>query len=127
MSFTLTENHFDTREEAFAEIASRGWPALEIDVPAEENDLHWHDFDSVIFVLSGSPHVAFADGSEMACGAGARIEAPARVVHRELNSPYRAVIGFSIDPTEMTRPINKPVAEPTHTDRTATDRVPSSA
>jgi uncharacterized RmlC-like cupin family protein len=127
MRFTLTEGHFDAREEAFAEIASRGWPALELDVPAEGNELHWHDFDSVIFVLSGSPRVAFADGSEMECGAGARIEAPARVVHRELSSPYRAVMGFSIDPTEMTRPINKPVVELIHSDHTATDGVPASA
>jgi hypothetical protein len=94
-----------------AEIASLGWPAIELDVPADDSELHWHDFDSVIFVLAGSPHIAFEDGSEMECGAGARIEAHARVVHREMGRAYRAMMAFSIEPSEMTQPINKPVAE----------------
>ncbi|MGP0032257.1 MAG: hypothetical protein ACLPVF_17355 [Acidimicrobiales bacterium] len=110
MGFTLTEGHFSTEEEARAEIAARGWHALAFDVRAEDNELHWHDFETVTFVVDGTARVVFEDGSVMECGAGARIEAPSKVVHREASPAYRAVFGFSIDPAEMTQPVNKPVA-----------------
>jgi hypothetical protein len=108
MGFTLTENHFSTKEEALAEIAALGWHAIEFEVPAEENALHWHEFASVIFVLGGTSRLEFEDGSVMECGAGARVEAPSRVLHREASPAYRAVFGFSVDPAEMTQPVNKP-------------------
>jgi hypothetical protein len=107
MGFVLTEKHFTTEDEAFAEIAERGWHAIAIDVPAEENELHWHDFDTVTFVVDGTTRVEFEDGSVMQCGAGARVEAPAAVLHREVSPAYRAVFGFSVDPAEMTQPVNK--------------------
>jgi hypothetical protein len=111
MAFTLTEGHFNTEAEAFAEIADRGWCAIAVDVPAAENDLHWHDFDSVNFVVDGTHRVAFEDGTVMECGAGARIEAPGRVLHRECSPAYRAVFGFSVAPVNMSQPVNKPPAD----------------
>lgn len=108
MGFTLTEQHFTSEEQAFAEIAARGWHAVCFDVPAEQNELHWHDFDAVTFVVDGTARVEFEDGSVMQCGPGARIEAPAGVVHRENSPAYRAVFGFDVDPAEMTQPVNKP-------------------
>ena len=111
MTFTLTEGHFTTEAEAFAEIADRGWHAVVLDVPAEEDELHWHDFDSVAFVVEGTARSAFEDGGVLEAGAGTRVEAPAGVVHRAVSPAYRAVFGFSIDPTEMTRPVNKPPAD----------------
>ena len=108
MGFVLTEKHFTTEEEARAEIADRGFHAIAFDVPAEENELHWHDFDAVTFVLDGTSRVEFEDGSVMQCGAGAHVEAPAGVLHREVSPSYRAVFGFSVDPAEMTQPVNKP-------------------
>ncbi len=108
MRFVLTDRHFTTEEEAFAEIADRGFCAITVDVAAEENELHWHDFDSVIFVLEGTSRVEFEDGSRMECGPGARIEAPARVVHREVSPAYRAVFGLGVEPADMTQPVNKP-------------------
>jgi mannose-6-phosphate isomerase-like protein (cupin superfamily) len=110
MGFVLTENHFGTEAEALEEIAERGLHALTIDIPAEDNDLHWHDFDAVLFVLDGIVRVEFEDGSAMQCGAGARVEAPAGVLHREASPAHRIVFGFGVEPTEMTHPINKPGA-----------------
>ena len=52
--------------------------------------------------------VEFEDGSMMSCGAGARVETPAGVLHKEHGDGYRAVIGLAVDPAEMTHPINKP-------------------
>jgi len=113
VGFMLTEGYFSTEQEALAEIADRGWHSVAFDVPAEQNDLHWHDFDSVVFIVDGTARVEFEDGSAMECGAGARIEAPSRVLHREASSAYRAVFGFSVDPADMTQPVNKPVVERT--------------
>ena len=36
MDYTVTEGYFSTRQEALAEIAARGWHAVEYSVPAEE-------------------------------------------------------------------------------------------
>ena len=110
MGFVLTEAHFSTEDEALAEITARGLHAIgTFEVPAHENALHWHDFDSVIYVLDGTARVEFPDGSAMQCGAGARVEAPAGTVHREASPAYRAVFGVSVEPAAMTQPVDKPV------------------
>ena len=107
MGFTLFEGHFSTEAEALAEIAERGWHAVTADIAAVDNDLHWHDFDSVNFILEGSHRVELEDGSILECGPGAKIEAPGRVVHRERSPAYRSVFGFSVAPADMTKPLNK--------------------
>ena len=84
MEYTLTQGYFSTKEEALAEIAARGWHALEYDAPAQEDELHWHDYDSVAFVLGGTCRIVFEDGNVMECGAGARIEQPSHVLHRSI-------------------------------------------
>ncbi len=111
MEYTVTERHFSTREEALAEIADRGWYSLEYELPAREDELHWHDYDSVTFVLGGTCRIVFKDGSGLECGPGTRIEQPSRVVHRSGNSAYQAVFGFSVRLEDMTSPICKPVAD----------------
>ena len=108
MGFVLTEQHFSTEQDAMDEAASKGLHAYAVDIPAEDNELHWHDFDSITYVVSGTARVEFEDGSVMQCGAGARIEAPAGVLHREVSPAYRAVFGLAVDAAEMTHPVNKP-------------------
>jgi quercetin dioxygenase-like cupin family protein len=108
MNFPQAENHFQTAEQALEEVAVRGWHGLEVTLDPEE-DLHWHDFDAVVFVLEGTASVEFADGSIEECSVGTKIEAPAGIVHRTVGSSYRAVLGLSVDPGEMTQPVDKPV------------------
>ena len=100
MEYTVTQGYFSSKEEALAEIAARGWHALEHDAPAQEDELHWHDYDSVAFVLGGTCRIVFEDGSVIECGAGTRIEQPSGVV-----------FGFSVSLEGMTLPICKPAAE----------------
>jgi uncharacterized protein YjlB len=107
MTYTLTERHFTTEDEARAEIEARGWHAITIDLDVMENDLHWHDFDAVLYVLDGCVTIELEDGAVMQCGAGARVDTPAGVVHRDSSTAYRAVIGLACAPEDMTRPINK--------------------
>jgi mannose-6-phosphate isomerase-like protein (cupin superfamily) len=110
MRFTNTEGHFSTEEEAFAEIAARGWHAVALDVVGEKEEFHWHEFDSVVFIVNGIAAAEYEDGTVEAVGAGTRVEAPAGVVHRDVaGTTYRAVFGFSVDPAEMTQPVNKPL------------------
>ena len=107
MGYTLTEGYFSTEEEARTEIEARGWHPITIELEPMENDLHWHDFDAVLYVLDGSVTIELDDGTIMQCGAGARVETPSGVVHRDSSTTYRAVIGLACDPADMTRPINK--------------------
>jgi hypothetical protein len=87
--FTLTHPN-PTEAEALADVLARGWEGLTVTAPAEDAEWHWHDFDSVITILEGEVRVEFGDGSAaMDLKAGARIEAPREVVHREITQGYR--------------------------------------
>ena len=44
---------FEDEAQAYAEIEAMGYHAMAFDFPAEENELHWHDFDSVLYVTGG--------------------------------------------------------------------------
>ena len=68
-----------------------------------------NDFDSVVFVLEGTASAEFSEGSIEEALAGSKIEAPAGIAHRIVGSSYRAIIGLSVDPAELTQPVNKPV------------------
>ena len=110
MRFTYTEDHFTTEDEALTEIAARGWHGVALDVVGQKEDLHWHEFDAVIFVVNGMAAAECEDGTLEEARAGTRIDAPAGVVHRDVaGSNYRAVFGFSVDPAEMSQPVNKPL------------------
>ena len=109
MTTDIRFNHFSTEKEAVAEIKERGYWPLTLDFHAETNDSHWHDFDSVLFVLEGE--LGFTEtgtGESCVCGPGTRIDAKAGVLHNEEHQGYKAVIGFAIDPATLTQPINKP-------------------
>lgn len=108
MYFTKTENHFSTEEQAYAEIESRGWHAKLITASAEPS-LHWHDFDTLVFVLEGVAQAEYEDGTILQAQVGDRVEAHAGVVHRNVGPSYRALLGLSVDPEQMTQPISKSV------------------
>jgi hypothetical protein len=108
LKYTTTENHFKTEEQALAEIAARGWHALTRDVVGTDEALHWHDFDTVVFIVNGTASATLEDGSVVTAGAGSRVEAPARLVHRDTpGCRFRAVFGFSVSPSAFTQPVNK--------------------
>ena len=105
----IREDHFSTEAEALAEIEAAGhWPVT-LEFEPEKNENHWHDFDSMLFVLEGELCVTEADtGESCVCRAGTRLIAKAGVLHREEHNGYKAVIGLSVDPATLTQPINKP-------------------
>ena len=101
---------FEDDAQAYAEIEAMGYYAMAFDFPAEENDLHWHDFDSVLYITGGELTVSVeGEDASVTCQRGAKIVATAGVAHREQTPGYRAIIGFSVPLESLTQPINKPL------------------
>ena len=110
MEATIFKNYSKSEEEVVAEIREMGFHPLTIDVPAVTNDFHFHDFDSVTYILDGELTVTERDSGE-ACTleVGDKAVAKAGVVHKESHDGFRAMFGFSVPPQELTQPIDKPV------------------
>ena len=62
---------FDDEAQAYAEIEAMGYHAMALDFPGEENELHWHDFDSVVYVTDGEITLSTEDGESVTCQRGA--------------------------------------------------------
>ena len=86
-----------------------GWNPLVRDIVLTEDEpLHWHDFESVIFIVSGSIRFADAHGAVTEVQAGSWFRGLQNFLHRELaGSNYRVVFGFKNKRSEFTMPINK--------------------
>ncbi len=112
MTFAVTPDAFSDEADAVREIEARGWHALTFPAPAEVSEWHWHDFEALIFILEGTLQIEFEDGRDpLICSPGCRVDTDERVVHREVTDGYQAVFGISVNPAQITSPINKPVAE----------------
>jgi hypothetical protein len=102
MTFSVTPNAFTTEDEAQSEIDAAGWFPLISVVEPEHNTPHYHDFDSVIFVLEGSMDFFEVEtGIHHRCGPGSRVEDFGPNVHREEHDGYRALVGFKQDPAVL--------------------------
>ncbi len=102
-----------TEDEALAHIAELGFHALAYDEEIlEDEPLHWHEFDSVVFVISGTGSFADEHGVVTETAPGCRLQAPAGWLHRNLASPFnRLVLGTNLPGDQWTAPINKDPAE----------------
>ena len=102
-----------TEEGALALIAERGFHGLAFDLDLHEDEaLHWHEFDSLSFVISGIGSFEDAHGTVTSVALGCRLEAPAGWLHRNLaGPPYRIVLGTSLPGDQWTAPINKDPAD----------------
>jgi len=108
MDYLLTGTEI-TEEETLAQVAELGLHVLAFDQDLQEDEpLHWHEFDSVSFVISGSGSFADERGSVTDVRPGCRLEAPAGWLHRNLaGPPYRVVLGTNLPGDQWTAPINK--------------------
>ena len=102
-----------TEEEALVQVAELGLHGLAFDQDLQQNEpLHWHEFDSVSFVISGTGSFADVDGNVTDVRPACRLEAPAGWLHRNLAGPaYRVVLGTSFAGDQWTAPINKDPTE----------------
>ena len=104
-----------TEDDALAHVAELGFHALAFDQEIiEDEPLHWHEFDSVVFVISGTGSFADEDGNVTRTAAGCRLQAPAGWLHRDLaGTNTRLVLGTNLPGEQWTAPINKdPAARP---------------
>jgi hypothetical protein len=98
-----------TEAEAMAAIEKAGYFTLRMEVPPETNDNHWHDFDSIIFIVEGENVITLAEtGQTLTCGPGTRLDFPRGVLHRENHKGFSALYGLSEDPALLVAPINRP-------------------
>jgi hypothetical protein len=107
---TMSERYSQFKDEAEAqkEISDAGYYPLTIDFPALTNEEHWHDFDSMSYVLEGE--VTLTDtqaGTVHVCKPGTKIIGTRGFLHHEKTEGYKALIGVSVNPEELTQPIDK--------------------
>lgn len=109
----LTHGNSMTAEEAIAEFEQLGLYPVVVEVPPTENDFHWHDFDSITYVLEGSLEVTEQTTGEVyVLVPGDRAKAMRGFAHREKHSGFKAVIGISVDPSTLKFPIELPLPAP---------------
>jgi quercetin dioxygenase-like cupin family protein len=107
----ITPAAFRSEVEAEAAMVAMGWQgfAFGLDVTADE-DLHWHDTDSVAYVISGTARTRLEDGTVLEADAGSRVFFPAGLVHQDVaGTHYRVLLSFPIDPSDLSQPFNKPL------------------
>ena len=110
MEYEFKHNHFSTEQQALDEIAAMGWHALARDnIRTTDEPLHWHDFDAVVYLVSGVS-LSEVNGERIEAGPGCFVRVPAGTLHREFaGSNGRLIFGFSVSPTTFTQPLDKPV------------------
>lgn len=113
MDYEFTTPAPITEAEALEQVAAMGFHGLAFDDDHDEDEtLHWHEFDAVTWVISGTGAFADEDGNVTNIVPGCRLQAPAGWLHRTLaGSHARVVIGTNLPGEVWTAPINKDPAE----------------
>jgi len=113
MEYEFTIGTPITEAEALEQVAAMGFHGLAFDdVHDEDETLHWHEFDAVTWVISGTGSFADEHGTVTRVQPGCRLRAPAGWLHRSLAGTHtRVVLGASLPGEAWTAPINKDPAE----------------
>ena len=113
MEYEFTTGAPITEEEALAQVAAMGLHGLAFDdVHDEDETLHWHEFEGVTWVISGTGSFADEHGNVTTVAPGCRLRAPAGWLHRTLAGTHtRLVIGTNLPGEHWTAPIDKDPAE----------------
>ncbi|MBK9972437.1 MAG: hypothetical protein IPP16_17575 [Acidimicrobiaceae bacterium] len=113
MEYEFTTGAPITEAAALAQVAAMGFHGLAFDdVQEHDETLHWHEFASVAWVISGTGSFADEHGNVTRTGPGCHLKAPAGWLHRTLAGTHqRIVLGTSLPAEVWTSPINKDPAE----------------
>ncbi len=102
-------NRSYSRQDAETEIRDAGLHEMIFDVPAVDNEPHWHDFDARLYLLEGTLHLRDVKaGVVHECAPGMRIDVPARTVHAERSEGYTVLLGSTKDPATFDENLNRP-------------------
>lgn len=113
MEYRFTTGPPISEADALAQAAELGFHALAYDeILTEDEPLHWHEFDSVTWVIDGTGAFADEHGTVTQISPGCRLQAPAGWLHRGLaGPPVRLVVSTSLPGDQWTAPINKDPAD----------------
>ena len=113
MDYEFTQGEPISEQEALDQVAAMGFHGLAFDdVHDEDEVLHWHEFESVAFVISGTGSFADEHGNVTHTQPGCRLQAPAGWLHRTLaGTAVRIVLGTNLPYSEWTMPIDKEPAD----------------
>jgi hypothetical protein len=113
MEYKFTTGSPITEQEALEQVAAMGFHGLAFDDVIETDEiLHWHEFESVAWVISGTGAFADEDGNVTSIAPGCRLQAPAGWLHRTLaGTRTRVVIGTNLPYEAWTPPLNKAPAD----------------
>jgi mannose-6-phosphate isomerase-like protein (cupin superfamily) len=109
MGVSVTREAFQGEDDAVRLLAEAGMHTTKLEVPPDDNALHWHHFDAVFYILSG--HLELTDGATgqvLQCPPGSRVDLPARTLHAERSDGYTIVLGTSVPPEQFGEPVNRP-------------------
>ena len=109
MGVSVAVDALGSEAEAEQALAQGGMHVMKLDVPAVENDPHWHHFDAQFYILSGSLQLTdVASGRVLDAPAGSKVTVPARTLHAERSAGYSIVLGTSVAAVEFGDPVNRP-------------------
>jgi quercetin dioxygenase-like cupin family protein len=97
MSISITEKHFEDRDQAIQLIEARGLFARDGAMQSGDlEDIHWHKTSLLIYVLDGSFETRdVASSTVLLAGRGDLISIPARTLHAaRCPVPAMYVVGF---------------------------------
>jgi len=116
VEYCFSQNPPISEAEALALAAEMGFHALAYDSVDVDEPLHWHEFDSVTWVIEGTGAFADEHGNVTKVSPGFRVEAPAGWLHRTLaGGGTRIVVSTNLPGHEWTAPIDKdPADRPEH-------------
>ena len=107
---TFTQREPLTEHEALDYVQSLGYHSLAFnDSHDVDEELHWHEFNSVAIVVFGSGSFADETGAVTQVQPGCMVTAEAGWLHRTLaGTQTRVVLGSNMPYEEWSHPINKP-------------------
>ena len=113
MEYEFTTGEPISEADALAQVAAMGFHGFAFDDAHDTDEtLHWHEFEAVAWVISGTGSFATEDGSVTLLQPGCHAKTPAGWLHRTLaGTNTRVVIGTNMPYKSWTHPINKAPAD----------------
>jgi uncharacterized cupin superfamily protein len=80
----IEKNFFQTKEDVYRDMIETGfWPTTYLSNPSPALPLHWHDGDTIGYVMEGETYVLDEAGQRRDLGVGDKLIIPAGALHAE--------------------------------------------
>jgi len=109
MGVSVAAEALGSEAEAEQGLTRAGMHVMRLEVPAVENDSHWHHFDAEFYILSGALRLTDVEsGQVLEASVGSKVTVPARTLHAESSAGYSILLGTSVAAEEFGDPVNRP-------------------